>query len=97
MIVTNLGEEERRQLAAMFVSGGWNLLKQDLEKRKTVLVNDLIDSVDRDKDADRRAMIHAINRLLAIEREIFLPIPSPEQEAFRIPVPNVNRYGNVVS
>jgi len=94
VIVTNLEAEDRRQLAAMFVSGGWTLIKNDLERRKLVLVDGLVNGKDREADADRRAMIHAINTLLTIEREIFLPSsPPPEQVAFQIPVVgNVNRY-----
>lgn len=92
MIVSKLDEEQRRALAAVFVSGGWALLKEEFKLRKQRMINDLIYSTDRSYDYDRRAGIVAIDMLLKIETEVFAPTPAPEPEAFALPQPSVNRY-----
>lgn len=77
MQLTNLSEEQRRDLASMFTSKGWGLLKKELDRRAGLAARSIIYGDNRQSDDSQRGFVKAIDLLFQIEKGIFAP---PETE-----------------
>ena len=90
-VISKWNDEQKRDVMAMFVSPGWQLLKQEFALRRQNLTNALIASTDPDKDRLIKAGISALDELIRIEHNLFTA-PEPEQP-FVIPqVQRGDRY-----
>lgn len=91
-MLDKLNDDQRRHLAALFVSKGWSeVLKPDLIGQQVAATRALIYSKDREGDADLRALIRAVDRILKIETALFAPAPR-EQGQEEAPPATGSRY-----
>lgn len=87
-ISRELTESERHELVKTVNSPGWNIIKDELERRRSQLAKDIIYSTDRSKDVDRRAGIVVIDMILGTEAMLAGP-PEDDQP---YPIYSGNRY-----
>lgn len=91
---SNLTEDQRKDLAAMFLSKGWQLLKKELDERSKIKARRIIFGKSRETDDEDRGYIKAMESLVLLEKGIFA---SPEQEAPTIERPSTtDRYDGTV-
>lgn len=91
---SNLTEDQRRDLAQMFLSKGWALLKEELDSRAKLKARKIIFGKDRTTDDEDRGYIKAMESLVLLEKGIFA---SPEQEEKTIERPTTtDRYDGIV-
>jgi hypothetical protein len=78
----NLTEDQRRDLAALFLSKGWQLLKTELDGRAKVAARSVIFGLNRETDDINRGFIKAIEQIVSLEKAVFaqpdVPQPPPQ-------------------
>lgn len=80
MLVSNLTTEQRMALSGMFLSKGWEIVREELTARKAVALKALVYGEDHSRDSEYRAAIKAADLILGMAQEVFKAPPPVVEE-----------------